>query len=340
VAVAVMLVIGLFQLAGRLVGVLLAVVAALILALGMEPAVAVLERRQWSRRAAVVVVFGGFSALLVLLLVLALPAFISQVDAFVSRVPELIEDLTLRWPLTASLFDSIDPAQLLEGGAAFSAVSSLTEVMVLLITFAILTPYFAVALPGLRRWILRLSRKEDRPDVLTLVNRASDRIAGYVAGNLVVSAIAGTVSLITFALLGLPFPLALALWVAVTDVVPGVGAVIGAIPVLAIAAVTDTTLLLVTAGFFAVYQMVENYLIVPRVMKRAVQISTPAVIVAILVGGLVAGVAGALLALPLAAVLKTVLFDVVIEERVGRLREGELEVSGRRKRVGRVRPLP
>lgn len=138
--------------------------------------------------------------------------------------------------------------------------------------------------------------------------------------------------------MGLPFPLALALWVALTDVIPVVGALLGAVPVVAIAATHSVGLLVATTAYFIVYQQVENYLIVPRVMRRTVELSPPTVVLAALTGGMLARVPGALLALPVAAFVKAV-WMILVERRIGTVREASLAEPPRR-RTGRVRPLP
>jgi predicted PurR-regulated permease PerM len=154
-----------------------------------------------------------------------------------------------------------------------------------------------------------------------------------------VSVVAGVVSFFGFWALGLDYPLVLALWVALMDLVPIVGAFIGAVPALALAARHGLGLALAVAGFLTVYQLFENYLVSPRVMTRAIDLSPAAVIVAVMVGGTLAGVTGALLALPVAAMLKVAVEQYVISTRVERLRSEAVSPSPRRRR-GRSRMLP
>src|SRR5439155_4297466 len=104
----------------------------------------------------------------------------------------------------------------------------------------------------------------------------------------------------------------LPMWVAVADLIPAVGAVLGAIVAVAVASFSSVGDAIITAIFFIVYQQVENYLIVPRIMKRAVDLSPAAVIVSTLIGGSLAGFAGALLALPVAATVKVIVRDVLL----------------------------
>jgi predicted PurR-regulated permease PerM len=143
------------------------------------------------------------------------------------------------------------------------------------------------------------------------------RIGGYVSGNIATSVIAGIASYIFLRILGVPFAAALAMWVGIADLIPTVGATLGALAAVAVAflgsGVADGV---ATVIFFIIYQQVENYFIVPRVMKRAVDLSPAAVIVSVLIGGGLAGFAGALLALPLAAAAKVIIRDVWFRGRI------------------------
>jgi predicted PurR-regulated permease PerM len=108
-----------------------------------------------------------------------------------------------------------------------------------------------------------------------------------------------------------PYPIALAMLVAITDLIPLVGATIGAIVCTIVAFFASRTAGFVCLGYFVAYQQVENYVIVPKVMKRTVDVSPLATIVAALVGGTLLGIVGALLAIPVAAAIQLVGTEVV-----------------------------
>jgi predicted PurR-regulated permease PerM len=117
--------------------------------------------------------------------------------------------------------------------------------------------------------------------------------------------------------LSVPFAAALGMWVGLADLIPTVGATLGAIPAVAVAFLGGTVSDgIATVIFFVVYQQFENYFIVPRVMKKAVDLSPALVIVSVLIGGGLAGFAGALIALPVAAAAKVVIRDVWLRGRI------------------------
>ena len=172
---------------------------------------------------------------------------------------------------------------------------------------------------------------------------STDLMANFIVGNVIVSVIAGVVAWIGLTLIGVPYALALAAWVAITDLIPVLGALLGAAGVAVVAYTESPEALVWAMVLLLVYQQVENFLIAPKVMNKAVDLSPATVIIALMVGGSLAGLVGALLALPLAALIKIVIQDYIVEERVEAMRS---EVTngpglGRRSRRRRgARPLP
>jgi predicted PurR-regulated permease PerM len=132
-------------------------------------------------------------------------------------------------------------------------------------------------------------------------------VGGYVAGNLLISVVAGVTSYFAMLILGIPFAVPLAVLVAFFDLIPLVGSTIaGAIIAIVAAIVGFPGKLIAWLIFLVVYQQVENNLIQPVVYRRTVQIHPLIVIVAVLIGGSLLGVLGALLAIPIAATVQIV----------------------------------
>ncbi len=145
-----------------------------------------------------------------------------------------------------------------------------------------------------------------RPDEAEALTRAVDRMAvavsNYVGGALTQATIAGIAAYIVLQILGAPAPLALAVIVAILDLIPLIGATIGALIVGLITVFTDfPTMTIIWAIFAIVYQQFENYVVQPRIQSRAVQLDPFIVVIAAIFGGTLLGVPGALLAIPAAA---------------------------------------
>ncbi len=326
----------------RLQGVLLVVVASFVLALGLQPALDWLQRRGLARWQAMALVILAGAAMAAAAVAAIVPVLIGQLDEIVATLPEIIEEVRAGDGWWAGLVDRFDWSTVMDaaGSGLLPAVGGMAGTVFNAVTVLIVTPYFAYAFPSIKRFILRMLRREDRPEFLRMVNESVDRISGYIAGNLVVSAIAVVVSFVVLWLMGIRFPLALAFWIGITDLIPVVGVFLGAAPVVGLAALDGTGMMIAAIAFIVVYQQIENYLIGPKVMKHAVDLSPPSVIVALMIGGSLAGVLGALLALPVAALVKIVITDYVVARRVHDVRTAAVNGEAASRRPATTRPLP
>jgi predicted PurR-regulated permease PerM len=154
-----------------------------------------------------------------------------------------------------------------------------------------------------------------------VMDQAISRIGGYVAGILTTASIAGTSALVFFSILGafglgIPFAVPLAVFSGIAGLVPAVGAYIGAAPAVMVGFFQSGPTGVLILIYFVVYQQIENYVVQPRIMKNAVNLSPAAVIISTLVFGSLAGFAGAVLALPAAATIKVVIVEVFLRDRV------------------------
>jgi predicted PurR-regulated permease PerM len=191
-------------------------------------------------------------------------------------------------------------------------------------------------LGGGPRWRHQILSAQD-PAREEAIRRAMDRIAkavaGYVAGVLVQATIAGVTSWIVLTILGVPFAGALALIIALFDLIPLVGATIGAILVGIITLFVDfPTATIVWIIYSVVYQQVENTVIQPQIQNRAVEIQPFFVLVSVLFASTLFGVLGALLAIPVASMIQVILRDVW-DHRRGRPKD-EPTVGEEREPVG------
>src|SRR3954462_7202160 len=144
---------------------------------------------------------------------------------------------------------------------------------------------------------------------------AARAITGYVAGNLLISLIAGLVTYVSLRLLGVPFPEVLALWVAFADLIPLVGATLGAIPTIAIAFLHSTSAGIIMIIVFVAYQQFENHVLQVTIMSRTVKLNPLTVLVSVLAGVELFGFLGALLAIPAAGVIQVIVRDLYNERR-------------------------
>lgn len=181
----------------------------------------------------------------------------------------------------------------------------------------VLTVYFL--LEGERTWRylaryltprLRYRLRRAFPDILQVVS-------GYVRGQIITSVLFGLFVYVLLAVTGVPQPLLLAVLAAIFDAVPIIGVPIATIPALLLAATVSLTTVIVVLVGYIVYQQFENYILVPRVFRNALQVSSITILLGIVIGGQLLGVLGTLLALPVTAaipVLERVWSEEVPEE--------------------------
>jgi predicted PurR-regulated permease PerM len=150
--------------------------------------------------------------------------------------------------------------------------------------------------------LLRTRPAEEAAAIRRALDRMAVAIAGYVGGALLQATIAAIVAFIVLEILGAPAPLALAAIILVMDLIPLIGATIGAILVGIVTLFTDfPTATIIWAIFAIVYQQFENYVVQPRIQGRAVQLDPFIIVIAAIFGGTLMGIVGALLAIPTAA---------------------------------------
>ncbi len=303
--------------------VLVLIVASLFLAAGLNPLVEWLERHGVRRGPSVLVVTVGVVGVLSLFVLAIVPVIADQVAAITSNAPGWLDELQGN-PRIQAFDDEYDLIGNLEEyvaegnfiGPLFGGVlgfglrllSSLFNVFIVLV----LTLYFLASLHRTKRSLYALVPASRRDRFSRLADQVVANIGGYVAGAFVVAVTAGAVSLVFLLVVGLAeYAVALAFVVALLDVIPMIGATLGAVVVSAIGFATDVRTGLACVIFFLIYQQLENYVVYPRVMSRSVDIPGAVAVIAALIGAALLGVVGALLAIPTAAAVMLILREVV-----------------------------
>jgi predicted PurR-regulated permease PerM len=134
-------------------------------------------------------------------------------------------------------------------------------------------------------------------------------VSSTLIGNVAISVVAGTVAGLSASILGLPFPIVLAVITGLLDLIPQVGATIAAVILTAVALTVGTTEAVIMLIIQLIYQQIENYIVYPIVYRQAVELTGFTTIVSVLIAGSLLGVVGAILAVPFAAVIKTVVYE-------------------------------
>jgi predicted PurR-regulated permease PerM len=310
--------------------VLLLVGIALFFAIGLDPAVSWLQRRGLRRGWAVFAIVAAVLAVLTAFVAAATPPLVNQAAGLRTELPQYLERLERDNEIVRQLderFGVIDRLKSMvsgearEGepglgsGALGNAVGVARGVLAAFastLTVAVLALYFLASLAHLKQTAYRLVPKSRRERFSVLADQALDQIGAYLLGNLATSVIAASTSFVFFVIVGIPYPFPLAVVIAFTGLIPLVGATIGSVVAVFVGFLVSVPVGIATLVFSFVYQQFENFVLAPRVMQRALDVSPLATIVAALIGAALLGMFGALLAVPVAASIQIIGRQVVL----------------------------
>ncbi|MCW2923918.1 MAG: family transporter [Thermoleophilia bacterium] len=310
---------------------LLSIVIAIFLAVAADPVVRFFQRRGLARTPAVLVFTGLLVVVLLALVAVFVPPLIDQGTQLATDTPGYVQDLrdTKLVRDADKKYDIIDKASAQVEKLPAKVGSQLGTVVATIFAgvFGALTVIFLMVLLLLGGGELTGGLVQVFPAIASrrwwkLIIDSYRSVSGYVAGTLLIAVIAGVTVLVACFALGLPSPLPLALWMGLLDVVPLVGATIGALPAVTVAflagGVTDGIIMCVA---LLVYQQAENLVIQPAILGKVVSLSPVIVFVAILAGSQLLGITGALLAIPLAGIAQ-----IFLREALADRAEADLEV--------------
>jgi predicted PurR-regulated permease PerM len=321
--VGLMLLAFLSNLASQVRDVLVWTLAALFLAIALNPLVTRFESRL-GRTGATLAVFGVFVAGLLAVVTALVAPFVTQVDVLTTSLPKALEDarsndtfarLDARLHLVQHAKEHADALP----GYLFGAAGSVLGGVVAATTVLFLALFLLIQLPQISELILGQLQASQRRHAIGIARHANRQIGGYVFGNLVISVICAAVTLVALYALGVPYSLALAVFMGIFDIIPLVGATIGSFVVIGAAFLfTGSTAGIAMFVIVMVYQQIENHVLQPIIYGRSVQLSPLTVMLAVLVGGAALGLIGALLAIPIAGTAQHVIGEL-LEERAKRI---------------------
>ncbi|MEV5510382.1 AI-2E family transporter [Streptomyces orinoci] len=307
----------------RIGSVLTLLLLALFVAISLEPAVAWLARTRLGRARlgrgrAVALVVIALLGLLAGFLALVIPPVTGEVGALIEAVPKWLKQLhdhhsflgrledryhlisKGRRQLSSSAGTAVVGGLLGAGHVVINAVFSTVLVVVL-------TVYFMVGMEQLKAFAYRFIPGSKRARAVELTEAILVRVGRYMLGNAATSVIAGLATFAWCAALDVPYPAALGVFVALMDMVPVVGSTIGGVVVSLVALSVSFVIALGTAGFYIFFRLAEDYLIMPKAMRFAVDVHPIVTVVAVVIGGALLGIIGALIAIPVAVGIGIVL---------------------------------
>lgn len=259
----------------------------------------------------ILTVFGGGMALLI-------PSFIEQTKTLLLSLPVLLEDLNRFFLYQIPVQELLKPLSgsvNLFGGSLFKFTWGFFGNIVTLVTLFVLTFYLLLRWDNLGSVLSAGLGSEER--INRLLNRIESGLGNWVRGEIVLMLIIGLMSYLGLSLLGVPYALPLAIFAGLLEIIPIIGPIISAIPAIVFTLPISPISAVAIAALYFLIQQLENNLIVPKVMEKAVGIDPLATILALMIGVKLMGVAGAVLAVPFALLVKIILLDLYQARHTG-----------------------
>lgn len=286
--------------------ILLAIFLSLILALALEPAVIWLRKKKIPNSLSVIMVVFSMVIALLGLGSVALSPVISQTQILLNKLPQYLESV-LNIPgadryiekYSDALFNQISQAS---GGivnatlGAFSGAVAVTLIVVFVI-------YILLDFSNLRDVFVKVFPEKRQNEVKDLVNNIETKLGGWLRGQIVLMLIIGLTTFVGLTILGVDYSLALAVFAGLMEIIPIIGPIISLVPAVIIGFAISPVTGLGVIGLYILIQQLENHLIVPKVMQRAIGFNPLVTIIALTIGGKLMGIIGAVLAVPFTIVV-------------------------------------
>ncbi len=299
---------------------------AMVISYLLNPLVTVLNKRNVPRPIAVLLIYLSFILIVTVIVMNTLPTLVHQLKDVGEHIPQLIahvqkwvEDYrsnqygfpeTVRIGIESSLThvenSIINGIRKLLGG-----FGSLFNYMIIVFIVPFLAFYMLRDMNLIERAVMKLLPKKNRKDWIRLIKNIDEALGNYIRGQLFVCLIVGLLAYIGYTIIGLPFPLVLALVVGITNIIPYIGPFIGAAPALLIAITTSPKLAISVLIVNLIIQLLEGNVISPTIVGKKLHMHPLFIIFALLIGGEIAGIAGLILAVPFFAVVKVIIQHIV-----------------------------
>ena len=321
----VLLVVFIAIIATRIVSVLVLLFLGILLAESIRPIANKLRTWKIPRGAAVMIVYFLLALVLTglgLILVPPLVVQVREVDDLTLELADWARDEVPRLYQISVDFGFDDEVREL-GSDLTSTITQLIGTLAV-VPFQVLGFLFGVvsvlvigffwmsATERLNRSVIALLPPKRATSVRNLAAELSQRAGGWVRGQVILMVFIGTVTFVGLFVLGVPYPLALATWASLMEIIPIIGPFLGAIPAVLVALIISPWLALATAILYVIVQQLENNILVPKVMERAVGLHPILVMVGVLAGGVLYGIVGIVIAVPLMAAMQVLIMRLLV----------------------------
>ncbi|MFW5704191.1 MAG: AI-2E family transporter [Patescibacteria group bacterium] len=288
---------------------LFALLIALILMSALKPIAYLLEKRGLNRTASVFIVFFLFILFFAALVSIIIPPIVSETVAFVKNFPKIVEGLP---PDIQQYIDVGTLSQYVPTATnnVVSVVGSIFSNFIFVLSTLFFTLYFMLEKNLIEKALTPIRDKKRKQHYITIVTQVERQMAAWFWGEIVLMTVIGTMTYIALSLIGIKYALPLAVLAGLLEVVPNLGPILASIPAVLVGASESLIIGLVVLALYFVIQQIENAVIVPLIMKRAVNVNPILTLISLFVGGKIGGILGVLLSIPLLIIIQTIASEI------------------------------
>lgn len=235
-----------------------------------------------------------------------IPPLVNESNALIKNLPDYISQLSAlrdHYPSIERYFGSISSAFSGLTSGFFAVTANVFGGVVTFLTLVVLTIYFLADEKVFPSIINRVIPDEKRSLALEIINKISQKTGDWLRGQLLLGLIVGAITYVGALIIGIPYALVLGVIAGILEILPTIGPIVSGIIGTAIAFTVTPITGLVTLAFYVLVQQLENTLLVPKVMQKAVGLPAPIIIIAILLGAKLMGIIGAILAVPITSII-------------------------------------
>ncbi|MEK7557777.1 MAG: AI-2E family transporter [Patescibacteria group bacterium] len=308
-----------------LVHVILAILfISLVLSCAIDPWVGWMQKKKIPRSVGILIIYLSLFLFISLIIYLIVPPITEQVSELINNFPRYSEKIisifsalkkySIQYGILNQVKSSLDAVnsglQVMAGGI-FSTISNIFNGFFAFFLILVLTFYIEVEENFVKKAVWLFAPKKKQAYIINLINRIQKKIGLWLRGQMILCLVIFVLSYIGLTILNVKYALILALIAGLTEFIPYLGPILGAIPAIFLAFTQAPLLGLFVFLLYFIIQQSENHILVPKIMEKAVGIHPVISIVVLIIGFKVAGVAGALLAIPVTVVLGVLIKDIL-----------------------------
>lgn len=296
----------------------------IIITAAIEPAIHWLGKKRIPRTGAVLIIYLALILILGIIIALIAPYLANQLKDFFHNFPLYAKKITKAFSGLENYFQSqgisfsiegffknIETGLLQSAGEIFSTTIGFFSGLLSLIVVFSITFYMSVQENGMKKFLVSVTPAEHQEYAVSLAERIKDKIGRWMQGQIFLMAIIFILDFLALYFLGIPYALILAIIGGILEIIPYIGPVIAAIPAVFLGFLVSPVTGFLALVAYIIIQQVENHIILPQIMKKAVGLNPVVIILALLAGAELGGFFGAILAVPVATALGVFISDLI-----------------------------